>query len=133
MAQRDHDVISAQVILRPAGGQRVENAADVRAETIGRYQPSADSVAAVRQAFASAGFQVGPVVGNSVSITAPVSTFETFFKIRLRRQDWGAVQIADASAGDEFTLPLDALPPPLPEHVAGVIFTPPLAFGPTNP
>jgi hypothetical protein len=74
--------------------------------------------------FAAAGFSVGPLVGNSFSITGAVSRFEEFFNVRAGQKSPRPFPV------DE--LPLSALAPALREHVESVLFTRPPDFGPAG-
>ena len=78
----------------------------------------------VMEQFAAAGFQVGPLVGVSFSIAAPIERFEDFFKVRAEQQG------AQPFLVDE--LPLSALPPGLREQIETVLFTRPPDFGPAG-
>jgi hypothetical protein len=78
----------------------------------------------IMEQFAGSGFEVGPLVGVSFSITAPAERFEEFFQLHAERQ------APRASLPDE--LPVSALPPALQEHVDSVLFTRPPDFGPTS-
>jgi hypothetical protein len=71
--------------------------------------------------FEAAGFQVGPIVGNSFSIAGPVDLFERFFGVSATSDD-------RPFPGDQ--LPLTALDPKLRADIQTVLFSPPLAFGP---
>ena len=118
MNQSAENMQSAQVVLRPASGRRLEGAR-ITAETLAEYAPSPDAAGRAMQAFAAAGFQTGPMVGNSFSITAPASTFERMFGVR--------PPVA------ELNLPHDRLPPSIANDVEAVVFVPPPDFGPTRP
>jgi hypothetical protein len=72
--------------------------------------------------FAAAGFLVGPLVGISFSIAAPVQRFEEFFKVRAEQEGHLPFPAAE--------LPLSALNPDLRKHIETVIFTQPPDFGP---
>jgi hypothetical protein len=136
---RDTTAVSAQVLVRSASGARVRGDVPITSGNIAEYTPSTSDTEAVRHAFHAAGFIVGPLVGISCSITAPVARFESFFAVTLRVRADGAVQVsrgdgnaagAEASAkGDEgddaFTLPLSALPADLADRIVAVTFTPP--------
>ncbi|HJZ54173.1 MAG TPA: hypothetical protein VKE74_04415 [Gemmataceae bacterium] len=91
---------SAQVVLTPSSLPRAEQ---------------------VAKQFAAAGFQVGPVVGVSFSITGPVELFERFFRVK-------ATAGERPFAADE--LPVSALDPGLRSDVKIVLFTRPPDFGP---
>jgi hypothetical protein len=94
--------------------------------------PSAAVVQRAATAFADAGFEVGPVVGNSCSITAPKTTFEKVFGTKLHRnKQSGDVRPAPHGAS-EYELPLSKLPKSVTQLVETVTLTPPPDFGPTN-
>jgi hypothetical protein len=105
------------VILRPASGASLDPAT-ITAATIGQIQPVAAAVDAARRAFANLGFEVGPFVGISFSITAPAPTFEKVFGVSVQ-----------PPSGD-LELPLQRLPADLAKDIQAVTFTPPPAFGP---
>lgn len=106
-----HETVSAQAALSAAG--------------VGK-QP------AVREAFAAAGFAVGPSVGNTFSITGPVSLFEKFFRVKLVRTSQGGAQVVRDDGSTTEELPLAVLPAPSREELAVVAFTPFPDFGPTQ-
>jgi hypothetical protein len=91
--------LSAQVVLKPT---------------------SAAAAQPVMDAFRQAGFAVGDRVANNFSITAPVATFENYFRVQL--------EAALRSAAHE--LPLDALPRQIRNEIARVLFSAPIDFGP---
>jgi hypothetical protein len=109
-------VVSAQVLLRPASGRRIGGRDEITSENIRDYAPRADAAALARKTFEADSFDVGPLVGISFSIAAPVSTFERVFKTSI--------------AGSTLELPLDALPEPLRRVIEAVTFQRPLDFGP---
>ncbi len=91
------------------------------------YLPSEEATRLVKQYFAQAGFQVGHLVGNNFSITAPLATFESIFRVQIRRREQGEggfeVVQDDGSNADEF--PLQALPPAVRQYPETVTFVPP--------
>lgn len=88
--------------------------------------------AAARAALERAGFEAGPVVGGTFSITASREHFEQVFKRELKEDDGAGVTLADASGSDPYMLPLAGLPDELRRSVSLVTFSPPPAFGPTD-
>ena len=94
-------MISAQVVLNAAGLLQAPR---------------------VRERFAAAGFQVGPLVGNSFSITGPVKLFERVFKMPAGGQGHQPFSVTE--------LPLSGLEPNLGEPIQTVLFTRPPDFGP---
>lgn len=129
----DKQLVSAQVVLKSASGKKVEGQTALTAENIAEYLPSPDTVTAAAEGFKQAGFEVGNIVGNNFSITAPKSAFEKFFKIKLKAQDRGDVKVSAAKGASEgYELPLKALPQNLSRLVDAVTFSPPPDFGPSN-
>jgi hypothetical protein len=127
----DQEIISSQVILQSASGKHVGSQTAVTADNLRDFQPAAEAIAEVSQAFAAGGFNVGPTVGNSFSITAPAGIFKKFFKTRLGRTIHGGLQfIREEGAGSE-ELPREGIPESIARHVVAVTFTPPPDFGPT--
>lgn len=109
--------LSAQVLLRSASGEAPAGDEVITAETLERHLPSAEAAERVRERLSRAGFEVGPLVGNSFSITAPVKTFEKVFGTGVREAAEQGREIPAAG---------------LPREVAAVTFTPPPDFGPTS-
>jgi hypothetical protein len=107
--------LSPLVVMRPGPGRGLGDRGPVTAETVGEYLPSDEAIAATQHAFSQLGFEVGPAVGASFSITAPRSHVEQVF-----------------GTAEGLELPLDRLAPEVREHVQAVTFTPPPDFGPTE-
>jgi hypothetical protein len=128
-SQKSGEVVSAQVILRPADPEGSRGAEPVTAATIARHLPSPDAASQVQSWFRAHGFDVGSLVGNSFSITGTNGTFEKTFKVPLRRSQGKGV---GGSRSADYELPVSALPSPVRAPVAAVTFTPPPDFGPTD-
>jgi len=103
--------ISAQVVLRAKG--------PITAATLAANQPPKESVEAAKKLFRQAGFDLGPYVGISFSISGPASLFESFFRLPLDKLR-------------SYELPLAALPREIFDVIEAVTFTPPPGFGPTG-
>ena len=116
---------SAQVIIRSQSGKRITGDTLITAETIRDYQPAEEDVDAARAAFTQAGFETGPCVGISFSITAAPQTFERFFATRLRVDERGVVAPDRGEGPDGLELPLGALPGELSSRLVTVTFSPP--------
>jgi hypothetical protein len=125
------DVVSAQVVLRAADGKAPDPRTPITAANIAEYAPSTASARVTRASFERAGFSVGPLVGNSMAISAPAETFERAFKITVVQRSGGDA-VAQADGGESYELPLAGLPPDVARHIAAVTFTPPPDFGPTS-
>jgi hypothetical protein len=132
MTQDNKQLISAQVLIRSASGKRLGRNTAITTQNIEDYAPSAEAVARAKRAFMDAGFEVGNLVGNSFSISAPISRFEKVFHTQLRHQERGGIEVAQASASARYELPLTNLPDHIADVVEAVIFTPPPDFGPTQ-
>jgi hypothetical protein len=132
MPQRKQELISAQVVLKPASGKSLQGTDVITAKNVQEYAPSPQAAARVPAAFQALGFEVSPVVGNSFSITAPSSTFEKVFHTQVRRQANEAVQAESDGGVASYELPLNALPQSITPLIETVTFTPPPDFGPSN-
>jgi hypothetical protein len=130
MPSEPRQLISAQVLLRPASGRRIRGAA-ITSKNVAEFAPPADVAEQVANAFRQEGFEVGPLVGVSFSITAPASEFERVFEVRLSLVREGSVKVA-GKREDPDTLPVASLPPTIAERIEAVTFTPPPDFGPTS-
>ncbi len=130
MALKAQELISAQVVLRSASGKMPD--AHITAETINQYLPSPEAASQARAAYADAGFEVGTLVANNFSITAPAATFEDAFHTKLRRDAHGGIQCVRDGGSAQSELPLQTPGGELSQHVAAVTFSPPPDFGPAK-
>ena len=106
---------SALVVLKP-GGQVTE----VTAATRGEWKPESKNVERARRALTELGFELGPLVGVSFSITGPRELFERVFPDFERKEGTG--KSFDLSGIGDAAESLEAI----------LTETPP-AFGPGNP
>lgn len=125
-------IVSAQVILAPASGARITPDTAITSQNIERFRPSADATSLLQTELTRAGFEVGPLVANSFSITAPAQTFEEVFKTTLGEEARGNVAVRAGAASNAQELPLNALPKAWTKHLIAITFTPPPDFGPTG-
>lgn len=128
----NQEIVSAQVILRPADGREIPANAAITAESLVLYLPSEEAAGLVREFFRKAGFTVGNLVGISFSISGTAATFESLFKVDLQHEDRGGIRAAKADSSTGYQLPLDPLPQNIRPAVSAVTFTPPPDFGPTQ-
>ena len=131
MSPKKANMISAQVILRPASGKSVTGQDAITSENIRDFMPSTETFTAAAQGFQSAGFDVSAEGPTGFSITAPAATFEKVFKTRLRSDD-GGVRSVKKDESEDFELSLRSLPRELSRYVEAISFTPPPDFGPTS-
>lgn len=125
------DIVSAQVILRPADGRDIPLNAAITAESLTRYLPSKEAASRVIEFFRKAGFTVGPLVGISFSISGTAATFQSLFEVDLQRDQHG-VRTANPAGAAGYQLPVDSLPDQVRAEVSSVTFSPPPDFGPTQ-
>lgn len=123
-------IVSAQVLLRPAGGGRAPEI--VTSTNVHESLPSRENVASASRHFADAGFSIGSAVANSFSITGRVPDFEKAFGVTLRSRPGGGVEAVDKSGAGGLELPLGRLPPGIARMIEAITFTPPPDFGPTD-
>lgn len=124
--------ISAQVIVRAASGAAPDASAAVTTKTIHEFAPSPVEAERVMSFFRTAGFDVGPLIGNNFSITARAEQFEDVFRAELRRRGYGSVAAQREGGGADLELPLDSLPTTIRGLVAAATFPRPPDFGPSN-
>jgi len=126
-------IVSAQVVLRSAEHTPPNKTATITTATLKNFVPSHADVNRSLKLFRSSGFEVGPMVGISFSIGAPVDTFERVFRVRLRESKRGGVEAVIADGSVTLDLPIDALPAAEAELIAAVTFPPAPEFGPGAP
>lgn len=133
MPRQKDEILSAEVVLRSASGKVFNTQTPITSENVAEYQPSTETAAAAQRAFAKAGFEVGNPAGVSLSITAPKSTFEKIFKVKIVRDKGGAINVT-GSGGEEFgyELPVNKLPQELKQYAVVATLIPPPAFGPSD-
>lgn len=88
---------------------------------------------AVREIFTGSGFSLGPLVGNSFSITAPAKQFETFFNLGIESPPGGGLEFVPAGEQPRTDLQAELLPANLRDQVEMIVFSKPPDFGPFNP
>lgn len=132
MSAQNKQNLSAQVILRPAGGKESLPPEQITAENVHKMMPSAADAAAAQRFFANAGFDVGGVFGNSFSITGEQKLFEKIFGTKIFTNEKLAIKSRSKTAAESSELPSDKLPEDTRKIVETVTFTEPPDFGPTN-
>lgn len=125
------DVVSALVVLRPAGGRPLDGTEQITAATVDRFAADPDDVERVRAWFDRRGFDTSPAGPLAVSITGSVDLFEERFRTTLHVERVAAGMAVTCDEG--FELPLRPLPRAVRSAVEAVAFEPPPDFGPGNP
>ena len=111
---------AALVVLPRGGGGRLP-AEGLTAATLEQYAPDPAATEQTRRFFAEAGFDVGPLVGNSFSVAAPRILMERVFEDYTKAEGTGR------------ELALDGLPPNVRDAVQVITTEAPPDFGPSNP
>jgi hypothetical protein len=132
MAIRRDEVVSAQVVLRPARGTLIRGDTRITADNISEFAPAPEAAASAADEFRSKGFQVGPLVGVSFSITGTVASFEKFFGVRLRRAGRGGILFVLEGDYSKLEISDQDLPGHLRKSVQAISFSLPPAYGPTE-
>lgn len=116
----DAQQLSAEVILHPADPAAA--AEPITSATVAGHAPPHEAVAALTRFFGARGFDVGPLVAISFSISGSRASFRALFG-------------PDLPTGREGSLELDLadLPADLRRHVRAVSFAAPPDFGPGSP
>jgi hypothetical protein len=125
------DVVSALVVLRPAGGSPLGGSEQITAATLDRFTADPDDVERVRAWFGRRGFDTSPAGPLGLSITGPVDLFEERFRTTLHMERAAAGMAVTCDEGAE--LPLRRLPRTIRSCVQAVAFEAPPDFGPGNP
>lgn len=111
MQNQDQTLVSAEVVLKPG------------------FIIAANEVV---HEFTRAGFTVGPIVANNFSISAPVSTFESYFHVKLESVQGAGIRVRKAKQPPVTELPASALPASVRDKVEAILFSTPPDFGPTG-
>lgn len=119
-------LISAQVSLKPKSGT-MPKPESITSENLELFMPDATRASQTRAHFEILGFEVGALVGNSFSITAPRKTFEQCFHAKIEYKNQHA-NLKDGS----LELPVIDLPDEVQATVQAVSFSAPPDFGPNN-
>lgn len=125
-------IVSAQVILRPASGKAIDDRSVISADNLAEFAPSPSAVSSVTAGFRSKGFEIGPVVGVSFSVTGTIRAFEKFFGMRIRLGRDRAYEFVAKNKTVGHELSGENLPAVLREFVHAVAFPLPPDFGPTK-
>lgn len=123
-------IVSAQAILRPASGRAIDGRLVITADNVAEFAPSPSAITTVTARFRSRGFETGPFVGISFSVTGTIRAFEEFFGMKIQLGNDNAYEFVDESRIIGHELKGDALPEELREFVQSVVFPLPIEFGP---
>lgn len=124
--ERDREEpVTALVLLRPASGEQITGRTPITADTLARYAPEPADADRVARGFREAGFEVGPVGGISLAVTAPRALFEDFFGVRVALSPDGGWVLGDEAVGDRRDVPLNRLPQDMAARVLAVTFDEP--------
>lgn len=123
-----NEIISAQVMLRPASGVEISPDAQITSKNLDEFAPHPHAYRIASGTFRSFDFEIGPLVGFTFSITASVDTFIRVFKVDLQRNAKGGIE----SNGGDLKLPLNHIPENARKAIQVVTFIELPDFGPTE-
>ncbi len=132
MSNQEKQILSAQVILKPADGKSSIPPANITSENVHQIMPSAEDFKIVQKFFADAGFEVDAAFANSFSITGNKKLFEKTFDTKISQNEKQAVKASRENDAESSELPLANLPNELKKTVETITFTEPSDFGPGN-
>lgn len=129
----EKDKLSAQVIVRPAGGKSDIAPENITSENVHRIMPAPAELEKVKIFFQDSGFEVGSGFANSFSITGEKKLFEKIFETKISTNENQAVKSRGGDSENETSeLSLTKLPGDIKKIVEAVTFTEPPDFGPGN-
>jgi hypothetical protein len=130
MADSKDILISALVLLRSAGGKEIDSSEAISANNLAEFAPSPTIVASASEIFRARGFEVGPMVGVSFSVTGRLRTFEEFLGMQIQLGKDGAYEFVSKNKTIGHELSSAELPEELHKFVAVVAFPLPFEFFP---
>lgn len=132
MNNQDKQKLSAQVILKPAGGRSQSSAESITSENVHLMMPLAEDFAKARSYFADLGFEVDASFANSFSITGDQKLFENTFETKISQNEKRAVKTHTEKDEESSELPLKKFSSEIKKIIETVTFTEPPDFGPGN-
>lgn len=117
-------VVSAMVIMRSASGIVPDPNIEITEKNIHLFAPDTAAARRMATAFQALGFDVGPLVGISFSITAPARQFIKVFQTDLTQVDDGSIHAEKNGNRDDLELPINNLGNTITENVYRITFTP---------
>lgn len=132
MSENKDIVISAQVLLQPASGNDIDLNVGITADNLSEFVPSPATIAKASEVFRRNGFEVGPMVGVSFSVTGALRIFEKFFGVSIRMGSKGAYEFVSKNKSLGREIRTVDLPEELRNSLSSVVFPLPVDFGPTN-
>lgn len=103
---------------RPLSAQVLLKTSDPRAEQQARGE------------LLDAGFEAGPLVGNSFSISGAAKKFQSYFEIPPGSMPGAGTEGGLAAASSEYSLPMTKLSDAVKSNVTAIVFTKLPDFGP---
>ena len=132
--------VTALVVLRPPDGGSAVGIEPISRPQLDRILPTDDDVGVVAGGLATLGFDVGPMLGISMSITATRPTFEEVFGVTIEPDGatWTVIVRPDPSRGQDVEppseeIPHDALDTSIRERVDRILFEPTMTLDEDSP
>ncbi len=132
MSNQEKQTLSAQVILKPAGGKSSIPPENITSENVNQIMPSAEDFKNAQKFFADSGFEVDAAFASSFSITGDKKLFEKTLDTKISQNENQAVKARGKNDAETSELPLANLPNELKKTVEAITFTEPPDFGPGN-
>lgn len=111
------------VLMRSASGMVPDLSIEITEKNLHLFAPDTAVVQRVATAFQALGFEAGPLVGISFSITAPARQFSKVFRTHLTQVDDGSIHAVKNGNRDKLELPIDKLEQTISENVYRITFT----------
>ncbi len=121
--------MSAQVVLAARDGTKEPSPQQLTSARLAEVEPDEAAARRVMSWWRDKGFDVGPLVGISFSVSGPAELFAR----HLHAASALAALAEGRSDREHLEIPTTRLPGPLRRSVAAVTFSAPPDFGPGNP
>jgi hypothetical protein len=132
MSELKQSLISAQVILVGRNQNKIGGQTDITSDNISDYSPNENTISELNKIFSDKGFEVGGMVGISISVTAPREVFEEFLEVKIYKEKDGSFGFVSKGKKLGRELKNKFLPGIIKDKVLTITFTKPPDFGPAN-
>lgn len=133
MSNENEQLLSAQVILKPAEGKGVSTDEQITSANVGGMLPSAEDSKKSQKYFSELGFEVSGQFANSFSITGSRKLFEKIFDVKLSRDSKQSIKVrAGGNDRESSELPPENLSAEIKKIVETITFSESPDFGPGN-
>ena len=124
--------ISAQVVVLGRNREEMEGNTEITSENVSQYSTDEKTINELKRIFRDGGFDTGPALGISLSITASRQVFEKFLEVEIYNEEDGIYGFILKGKKAGIELKNEFLPEIIRDRVESITFSSPPAFGPTN-